>query len=353
MRPATRPTTTPNHSAEFPGITAELQTPDPLISVIGSTEEEVNARLAQYMRILDHVSPELEKGEFRVLIHLMMKSAQHAHDSAQSGIEDLEKATKLARTSVVRATGSLKRRGMIVYRRGKKGTKSAYLLAVAQTKIMPRKFCSDTLQKPFDFGPDCCSDSLQHKATAFDETPIFCSVSLQNPLIRTAGASTRVDSIDKTKAIDRVNQARPEDQNPEDMAQIRRWIHSYQAKASGRDPGPPPDDILAQLLTIAPASRITGLVEELMGDPSRPIGEKYIWFVTIALQRILKISPADQKAARGKLRAVASQQRRPDNPPPPPASMQATQQEPEPQPEADTLFSGAIMQQIRQGGKSF
>lgn len=70
-----------------------------------------------------------------------------------------------------------------------------------------------------------------------------------------------------------------------------------------RDPLPPDDVILAQLLTAAPLDSLISLIQDLMAESKEP-GSSYAWYVTVALQRIHSVHPAALKARRAALRLV-------------------------------------------------
>jgi hypothetical protein len=87
-----------------------------------------------------------------------------------------------------------------------------------------------------------------------------------------------------------------------EIRELRTWVHGYQCKL-GRDKNPlPPDDtILSQLLALAPLYRIVRMIEDLTAERKEP-GYSYGWYVTLAMQRIHGIRADEFKARKGELR---------------------------------------------------
>jgi hypothetical protein len=149
-----------------------------------------------------------------------------------------------------------------------------------------------------------------------------------------AGARVDFDRFDLK--IDRLFHADPKTFNPAEMREVKRWIRGYSAKF-GKDnqgrplhPHEPDDQIAAQLLTIAPCTRIVALIQDLMTERKEP-GQSYSWYVTVAAQRIAGIKPEDLKEARAQLRIAGKR----NHDPPPPA----------PEPAADD-FAGELISSV-------
>jgi hypothetical protein len=119
-----------------------------------------------------------------------------------------------------------------------------------------------------------------------------------------AGASIRSIQFEEDSIIDRLLNADPKKCDPADIRELRKWVHGYQAKF-GRDknPHPPDDKILAQLLAVAPVWQIVRLIDDLKAEGKEP-GYQYAWYGTVALQRIHGIRPDEVTARRAELKAV-------------------------------------------------
>lgn len=347
MRPATRPKTSPNNSAEFERITGD----DPQISVIGSDNER-NRRLAKALSALAHIAPTMRPGELQVLLQLVNEFAESPHHSGQISSRDLAERVQMTRRNVQRATDSLRDRTIITVQEGTATRPAAYRLDFLFTAVMP--VLGGVFMTPplLDFGgtggvimtPP--HDKKDATGILFDSIGgVFMT---PPPITRNAGAPAQADLIDRKTLIDQVQNAKAKNHDRANLAQLSRWIYTYQAKMTGRDPGPPPPNVLAMLLTIATVDRIISLIQELIADRTPP-GDKYIWYVTIALDRIAGITAEEQKQERAKLRTIARPQRLPDNPPPPAAAPAETPGPATAQPEANTLFAKALIQKISSG----
>ena len=120
-------------------------------------------------------------------------------------------------------------------------------------------------------------------------------------------------SIEPNPIIDRILNSRPSHFDKTTLTEAGRWIHGYMTKFGPTpQPAPPDPHILAQLLAVSDWGNIQGLLHHLMAE-RQPAGEKYAWFVTVALQRIHGIRPDTLKARRADLREV----KRPKSPKPP------------------------------------
>ena len=106
-----------------------------------------------------------------------------------------------------------------------------------------------------------------------------------------------------------VLKARAGDYTAAQLSEGRKWIHGYQAKMRGDDPHPPDDKILAYILAaVAPwttkdRNGAEILVRELMADRLEP-GDRYGWYVSVALQRVHGIQPDVWARARAQLRVL-------------------------------------------------
>ena len=132
--------------------------------------------------------------------------------------------------------------------------------------------------------------------------------------------------------IDRVLKSKPKDADPAAATELRKLLHSYQAKW-GPTPNPHPPDatITAQILAIAPIGELVKLFTDMFLTREAP-GERYSWFLTVALQRIHGISPQTTARRRAELRLIHGQRTTPADKPtsPPNRPNRPESQDPEP-----------------------
>lgn len=149
--------------------------------------------------------------------------------------------------------------------------------------------------------------------------PEFRATPIENP--GDTGTSAPVDpiqdpidlrSIDgqhpkKAEKLDPITaalHATPANFTADQLAHARQWIHGYRAKCGpyardrGEVPHPPDDAVLAHIITAAQPWTVEDLVRSLMIDRPTP-GEKYEWWVAVALQRVHGIEPGQLRARRG------------------------------------------------------
>jgi hypothetical protein len=106
--------------------------------------------------------------------------------------------------------------------------------------------------------------------------------------------------------LDHVLNARPRDFSEQQHARARSAIMGHVVKFPARlgDYNQPPDKIItAQLLAIAEWHILEDLFLQLRIDRAEA-GERYAWFVTVALERIHDIRPETVKAKREELKLV-------------------------------------------------
>lgn len=101
----------------------------------------------------------------------------------------------------------------------------------------------------------------------------------------------------------RVATAKPNEQNPTEMAEARRWLHGYMRKFSREHHNPPDDKILAQFLAVAEWPRLERLIYDLMAERQEP-GHSYAWFIAVAMQRIHGIQPEALREGRKELKLL-------------------------------------------------
>lgn len=284
------------------------------------------------------LAPAIKETELRVLLHFAAHATPPEFTLRQSS-RDIAKAIKQARSAVVRAIDLLTERKYITTRDGTGKKAAGYRLNIAHTIQMSGPFRGPlqpeqvVLQEDLVLFEDHSSGPfrgpLDPQAVPFEDHSTPASGPLRGPLPNKERAAARVDSdpisisdsIDRQKlfhseppirtgntakdeTIRRVLQAKPEDFTPAQLSDARRWIHGYQAKMRGDGPHPPDDKILARLLAaLAPDWTPELLWRALKEDHTMP-GEKYGWYVAVALQRAHGIEPKDFKQARDQFRLI-------------------------------------------------
>jgi hypothetical protein len=104
--------------------------------------------------------------------------------------------------------------------------------------------------------------------------------------------------------------ARPSDYDAAELAAARGWMHSHTQKWGTPTSQPPDDKICAELLTVAKGEpiRIENLFFELSAERKRP-GEKWAWYVSVAVQRIWKMPPEEYRERRQRLAQMLNHRR--------------------------------------------
>lgn len=88
------------------------------------------------------------------------------------------------------------------------------------------------------------------------------------------------------------------------IVEVRRRLHHYKCKYGDEPHAHPPDDnVVAAFLSVAPWPRLDQWLQELALDRKVP-GDSYAWFLTVAIQRLHRISPEEQRRIRSELRLV-------------------------------------------------
>jgi hypothetical protein len=125
-----------------------------------------------------------------------------------------------------------------------------------------------------------------------------------------AGASD-FDSA-SLRLIDQILSAKPEKADSEDLAHFtgRLWglFKLHAIDPTGRrtqNPHPPPKDLVAKFLAIAPPKTLGWMLQEFEREHSKELQiYSYYWFIRVAMQRCLGLSVEVQKKIETQLREV-------------------------------------------------
>ena len=289
------------------------------------------------LKRIAELAPDLKETELRVLLHFAAHATAPEFTLRESS-RDIAKAIKQARSAVQRAIDSLTARKYITTRDGTAQKAAGYRLNVALTIQM-----SGPLRGPLEDKQAALQEGLAlfegHLVAPLEGHYTEVSGPFRGPLGPPSGPlggplpnkerpPARVDptdlitdTIDRRKdfhsetpirtgntehdaVIRRVLGARPEHFTTAQLTDARKWLHGYHAKMRGDGPHPPDDKILAHLLAaLAPNWTPELLWRALMEDRTKP-GERYGWYVAVALQRAHGIQPEEFRAEREKLRVV-------------------------------------------------
>jgi hypothetical protein len=269
------------------------------------------------------LAPTLKEAELRVLTHLASIAENNPHHTARASSRAIATATKLARSAVIRAIDSLTSRKLIATRQGKGQSASGFLITFLETlKISNPKWSSKRTTTPEQVvlfedqggplgGPEW---SLSRTTSG----PFRGPLDVENKQTSQEGTDPLEQYFDDSiLPIDRLSKANPKDYDKKLLDWARRSLHGYMAKF-GQATHPPDDKILAQWLSIAPATTLDRLLFDLMGERRR-MAYSYAWFIAVAFQRIHGIGPQALKERRQEIKEVHRQQPAPqatagDNP---------------------------------------
>lgn len=260
--------------------------------------------------------------ELRILLHLAIEATKYERDHptwyiAVASVRKIAAATGASTSTVQSALRVFEQRNLITKRQGTAERSSRFICRFLEVETLASAAYRPATQgeAASDTG---CSDH-RHTPVAASATqgsldiaqdPRACaSIESDKPsMYRSSHPATEGD------VWERIATARPEHWPPAQVAEATRWIHGYQAKMRGDHPHPPDARIVAQLLTVCGGSSdgVVRLVQDLMLDNVQP-GEKYGWYMAVALQRFHGISPDAWRAKRTELRVI--RQRRQPRPP--------------------------------------
>src|SRR5579872_1786597 len=265
------------------------------------------------------LAPVLKEAELRVLLQLMADTQDLPEPVIRISSRALSRKTKVGRAAIQRALDSLTARRYITVREGTSTAAAAYLVNVFATTSM-----GGLLKRPPPHSKEATPGLSTEPQVAperghpglFQEPP---PTENKRPCEADSAVDIDYDSIDhrsttippnETELIGRVLRAKPQDFTPQELAGSLSWIFGYQAKkgpynrAKGEVPHVPDDKVLARIITAAAPWTAEVLIHELMKDGTKA-GEKYEWYVTVALQRVHGIQPQALAARRAELRAIS------------------------------------------------
>lgn len=266
---------------------------------------------------LAELAPTLKEAELRILIALSART--DPNHQIRISTRDLAAYSSTAHSAVRRALGSLEARQLITTRPGGASSQGT---PIQLNFLKTRKF-----GVPLKGTPEPRKGTSQKPESVprvpLKGTPVPLVGTMQTELFMQGvppegtphiGERARIDfDFDSSSIIDRLLKASPKNQNADDMATVKKWVHGYHAKLGReKDPHPPDDRILAQLLAVGSADRIVAVIQDLMAERQEP-GYKYGWYVTVALQRIHGIRPEALEAKRAELKAVRKKNEPPEN----------------------------------------
>jgi DNA-binding MarR family transcriptional regulator len=251
-------------------------------------------------------APKMRERELRVLLYLESITEQGPPHATRASLREIAKATGLAISNVQAAIVELGQKDHISRVPGT-ATKPSFIHVHTHSVIQTGVPITGTPKKGTP--PKGCE---QERYTAYlfqDEgAPITGTPPDENAALPAAAPRVDLDS-DFKSLIDRVLSAKPKNQNPNEMAAARKWMHGYATKFPSPDnqkPHPPDETACAQLLAVAPWPRIERMFYDLTAE-RQTAGYNWAWFVVVALQRIHGISATKQKQTREQLKLIGRQ----------------------------------------------
>jgi hypothetical protein len=269
--------------------------PQPAPAKAGAAEA-----LAHALRLIAELAPTLRERNLRVLIALTHHFGHTPDLKGQASSRQLAVIAGLSRSNVQTAIDELADQRLITATAGTATAAATYTLEFMRTAVM-----SGTIP-----GPPPGLFQGQGGLMPGPQADLFQGQGGLTPgppsIEERASGRASIDPISSTTdPIDRMLHAKPKHFDPAELATARRLLHGYQLKF-GKDPHAhaPDDEILAQFLAVAQWPELHRVIyNELMPDRETP-GEKYSWYVTVALQKIYGIKPQLVKARRAQLRLV-------------------------------------------------
>jgi hypothetical protein len=299
--------------------------------------EAARAQLGRAFQVIAQLAPTLGEAELRTLIALTQLFGSDESQSGRISSRTLAALARVSRANIKTSLHSLAEKNIIATRAGTATLPSAHVLTFMRTTQMGGITVSPpplNFQQKGGITPGPPPEISVEKVGSFQAHPGITpgpppEISVEkvgsfqaHPGITPgppphdegdAPAPASIDSIRTSDSIiDRLLRANPKRCDPVEIRQLRSWVYGYQCKRGrDKDPHPPDDKILSQLLAIAPLHRLVKMIEVLTGEPkndeNQPYG--YGWYPTVALQRIHGIPPDVFKSRRAELR-VAPQRRK-------------------------------------------
>jgi hypothetical protein len=246
------------------------------------------------------LAPSLREAELRVLLELTRRWAlagSGADLTVSASSRELARRLSASRPFLQRALDSLAARGLLSVVPGTATAPAAYTLQFVRT--------------------------VRLGGSVAEPPPT------ENAAVTATSAGVEVLTPTAELLIDGINSATPQNLDKQTLVAVRGWLHRFM-ELFGRDdeggpvrnPHPPSDRLVARFVAVGPSVRrlevhLNGLLAEnqaaiARGGAPRHTPRTYEWFVTVAVQRIWRISYYEQKAVKPQLRDVKKQGRRDD-----------------------------------------
>jgi DNA-binding MarR family transcriptional regulator len=274
-----------------------------------------------HLQRLAEAAPTLKEAELRVLLHLVAAATRAGGTAVRASSRAIADATKTDRRAVQKALDSLAERSLIATRDGSTTTASIHQVNLLLTTQMsgpaagPHAAFSTASAGATGGGfrtpptgvtappPYAQEEGLFNRHPGGKEPPPSADFKeLPAAAIDSRGSST-LEGL-----LDRVLRSKS-NQHPEALRSTAgHWLYGHM-KHLGRELPFPDERIIAQFLSVAPWPQLEEMLTDLMKERVQP-GEKYAWFVAVAMQRIHGIRPEVLREHRAKLRVVKGEQKR-------------------------------------------
>jgi hypothetical protein len=291
-------------------------TKDHDLFVIGSCA----AKVAHYSRILT-------RAQFALFCNIW-ELQQASPNGLRISARQLAKACNISKSNMLPAIRALTELCILTWRKGGTTDKSFYRVCAFDTIAMG----GPVLGPPQPETVVLFQDHRPPQVVLFQDQggPILGPPPIEEQRLAAAAAALDLD-VDSLRLINRVLMGKPQDHDQGDLAHFRARLHAY-FQTFGRDdrgkplhnPHPPPNEVVAQFLSIAPPDRLSTMLSNLEIDAVAANAHhpatrsalnpyNYGWFTIIGLSRVHGIHFQVQRKARAALRDV---KRRPAPPQP-------------------------------------
>jgi hypothetical protein len=259
--------------------------PDQSPPAPAGTDYSLSEAAAQALNSLAAIAPGLTDAELRTCLYLATVQNPHTR-TARASSRQIAAATRLARDSVQRALDSLARRCLIATRQGSATSPACHLLNWTQTTAFRG---GPTIRPPVQPELPGVARPSGHPS---------------QPLIDISMGS--MDSL-----IDRVLTARPKQFERSQLDAVRGYAYKWLILQRGQHNAHAPDDFtVAQIITAA--GGIARAVDWIRDNLQDRQAESCQYLVSMLLQRLHGITPAETKARRAQLKARKATQATPD-----------------------------------------
>lgn len=281
---AHRPKQREEHDLQLPSLTPQISPPQ-----TAQTSNDYQ-KYAEALKTIALTAPGLHETELRILLELTIRALKEPDAIISASSRELANTTRTSRRSVQPALDRLGERGLITYREGTATKATTIRVNILQTLHMGgATVAPPQADQNQEWRNRCATTPPTQVLPAVESMELFANPA---PPLDIESASIS-DSV-----LDRMLSATPDKADPEQMKNARDWVHGYQCKF-GRDPNPHAPDarFLAQLTAIASPEQIRAVLQQLMIERQTP-GDKWVWYITVALQRIHGIPWQQVRAAR-------------------------------------------------------